>query len=206
MDFRILVCGDRNWTNYSAIRNTLKRFCDGKKNVVVIDGACRGADNLGHKAAKALGFKWQRFPADWTLHGKAAGPIRNREMVEKGKPELVLAFHNNIDQSRGTRDMLYAAKEAGVTTKLFRERKNDIKDFLKYPPRNLYAMLVNRETFRPLVDALKRAGNREQFTDLRDRRNWPNGAIRICESAEVPTGKMATTDAKGKILKTYSVD
>lgn len=41
---------------------------------------------------------------------RAAGPIRDQEMLDKGKPDLVVAFLGN----RGTADMVRRAREAGV--------------------------------------------------------------------------------------------
>jgi hypothetical protein len=43
------------------------------------------------------------MPADWANHGKAAGPIRNRKMLDL-KPDLVLAFHADLTNSKGTKD------------------------------------------------------------------------------------------------------
>lgn len=54
------------------------------------------------------------FPADWKRYGKAAGPIRNQQMIDEGKPDLVLAFHENINESRGTKDMVARARGIGI--------------------------------------------------------------------------------------------
>lgn len=49
------------------------------------------------------------FPANWTGHGKAAVPIRNKEMLEIGEPELVVGFSGGP----GTMNMLDTARKAG---------------------------------------------------------------------------------------------
>lgn len=54
------------------------------------------------------------FPADWKKYGRAAGPIRNTEMLVKGKPDLVIAFHYNLDRSKGTKDMIQQSLNHGV--------------------------------------------------------------------------------------------
>lgn len=41
-----------------------------------------------------------RFPAKWNEHGKAAGPIRNQQMLTEGKPDVVFAFHDDIASSK----------------------------------------------------------------------------------------------------------
>lgn len=55
------------------------------------------------------------FKADWDKHGKAAGPIRNQQMLDEGKPDLVLAFAGG----KGTDDMCRRARAAGVEVRRF---------------------------------------------------------------------------------------
>lgn len=69
--------------------------------------------------AKRLGLELKVFPADWKKYGRAAGPIKNKEMLEyilEGDP-IVVAFWDG--QSRGTKDMISKAKEAGVDVKIY---------------------------------------------------------------------------------------
>ena len=112
---KILVCGDRNWTDEEKIRKELSKFPVG---TVVIDGAARGADSIANKVAMEMGFDTWRFPADWHHSGRSAGPIRNLEMLTRGKPDLVIAFHSKIWESKGTKHMLSIARKAGVETRL----------------------------------------------------------------------------------------
>lgn len=112
---RILVCGDRNWTNYGRVLEILKEY---PKGTVIINGYARGADRAAHNAAIELGFEVEDYKAKWTLYGKAAGPIRNQEMLVVGQPDLVIAFHSNLENSKGTKDMLNRAKKAGLSWRL----------------------------------------------------------------------------------------
>lgn len=107
---RVLVCGSRNWNNYRAIYDVLKPLS--KRIKYVIEGEAPGADRLGRQAAIELGIKYLPFPANWDKYGKAAGSIRNQEMLDEGRPDLVFAFH--IGDSRGTWDMLRRAAKAGI--------------------------------------------------------------------------------------------
>jgi UDP-N-acetylmuramoylalanine-D-glutamate ligase len=50
------------------------------------------------------------YPADWKLHGKSAGHIRNQQMLDESKPDIVIAFPGG----RGTANMIKRAKKAGV--------------------------------------------------------------------------------------------
>ena len=51
------------------------------------------------------------FEADWNEFGRAAGPIRNRAMVDQA-PDVVFAFP--CGRSRGTRNCIKLAREAGI--------------------------------------------------------------------------------------------
>jgi hypothetical protein len=50
------------------------------------------------------------FPADWKTHGKAAGPIRNRQMA-KNAEALIALWDGN---SRGTKNMIETATKLGL--------------------------------------------------------------------------------------------
>jgi hypothetical protein len=61
----------------------------------------------------------ETFEADWATHGKAAGPIRNRKMLDAGA-DLVLAFPvGNSKTSPGTWDCIEAAAERGIPVRIF---------------------------------------------------------------------------------------
>ena len=69
-----------------------------------------GADRLGERFAKANNCELLVFPADWNKFGKAAGFIRNQQMIDEGKPDLVVA----LPGGRGTADMVRRAKKHGI--------------------------------------------------------------------------------------------
>ena len=48
----------------------------------LLHGGARGADRTIGRAAHQLGWPVEVLPADWRRHGRAAGPIRNRELLE----------------------------------------------------------------------------------------------------------------------------
>ncbi len=119
---RILICGDRNWHDGGSIREIIARF----QPSVVIEGEAKGADTLARLSAESMGIMVEKYPADWNTYGKAAGPIRNSQMLREGKPDVIVGFHYNIDESRGTRDMLTRAKKAGKATFIF---DGELKEF-----------------------------------------------------------------------------
>ncbi len=107
---RVLVCGDRNWTEEVPIYLRLKKLPQG---TVIIHGCARGADTIAGKVARTLGFTVEEYPADWDKYGKAAGHIRNTQMLKEGKPDLVLAFHRDFANSKGTKNMVNQSTAAG---------------------------------------------------------------------------------------------
>ena len=108
---RVLICGDRNWDDYEAIDNFVKKLPVGS---VVIQGMCRGADMMARQSALKYGFEVEDYPADWFKLGNAAGPIRNKQMLDEGKPDVVFAFHKNFSQSKGTRNMIEQANKQNI--------------------------------------------------------------------------------------------
>lgn len=114
---RILICGDRNWGDGEMIEEALKRLP--KPPDVVINGGARGADSLARLKAEALGIPVLTYYAQWQTYGRAAGPIRNKQMLDQGKPTHVWAFHDDIEHSKGTKDMVTRAREARVPVVVF---------------------------------------------------------------------------------------
>lgn len=120
---RILVTGSREWTDSFQIINA---FLDVELHpwdeVTVIHGDCpTGLDPLAAQIAKdEFGWKVEPYPADWAKHGKAAGPIRNQEMVDAGA-DVCLAFFQPGAANRGTQDCVSRAEAAGIPVKRYPE-------------------------------------------------------------------------------------
>lgn len=114
---KVLVCGDRNWTNIIPIREALQvydqRTHESGEPLIVIHGAAKGADTLAEIVGNEIGAEIQAFPAKWDTHGKAAGPIRNQQMLNQD-PDVVLALHDDLENSRGTGDMVRRALRKGT--------------------------------------------------------------------------------------------
>jgi len=113
---RVLVCGDRNECRKAYIYDQIRTL---PRDTVIIEGGARGVDTIARQVAESLGLKIEEYRANWRKHGKAAGPIRNFEMLTEGKPDEVWAFHADIEASKGTKHMVKIAKQAGVPVKIF---------------------------------------------------------------------------------------
>lgn len=113
---KILVCGSRTYNNEAEIKRVLDIFVDDPAETTIIHGNAKGADRLAGRVAYEMGCNIIAVPADWDVHGKAAGMIRNQKMLDM-KPDLVLAFFDPeipMAESRGTSGMVRIARAAGV--------------------------------------------------------------------------------------------
>lgn len=104
---RVIVCGGRDYSDYRVIRLVMEAL--DPEYVTVVHGGAQGADRIAADVAESEGMPVDEFPARWSEEGRAAGPLRNRRMLEAGA-DLVIAFPGG----RGTADMVSAAREAGV--------------------------------------------------------------------------------------------
>lgn len=104
---RVLVCGGRDYRNPQAVYSALDAL-DGV--TCIIEGGAQGADCYAAEWADKTGTPHMQFNADWKAYRRAAGPIRNKRMLDEGKPDLVLAFPGG----RGTANMISQAQKAGV--------------------------------------------------------------------------------------------
>lgn len=106
---RVLVCGGRDYDDGGAVGATLCALNAEMGIAVIIEGGARGADRLARQWAECAGVPYLTVDADWKKYGKAAGAIRNAEML-KQEPTLVVAFPGG----RGTADMVRRARAANV--------------------------------------------------------------------------------------------
>jgi len=104
----VLVCGGRKFTDADTVDRWLSMLRT--RPTLVVHGGAGGADTLAHMWAKLNGVEARPYPADWTKLGPRAGPVRNQQMLDAEKPDLVLAFEGG----RGTADMVRRARAAGV--------------------------------------------------------------------------------------------
>lgn len=112
---KILVCGPRTM-GFQHQRLVLEKIRE-LEPTHVLQGGAKGADFMAKLAALTLKVKHEEFRADWDTHGKAAGHIRNQQMLDQG-PNVVLAFIPSTGITRGTGDMVRRAQKAGVKTVL----------------------------------------------------------------------------------------
>lgn len=115
---KLLVCGGRDYTDEREAFRVLDSIRLEQPVTMVIQGGARGADLLGRTWAERRLIPFAEYPADWNRHGKGAGPRRNQQMLDDGKPDLVVAFPRaNGEWGSGTLNMIDAAIKGGVPVK-----------------------------------------------------------------------------------------
>jgi hypothetical protein len=130
----VIVTGDRN-AEWDTWRHTVYRAIYAQKKYgygpVVIHGGANGIDSLSEPAMEGCDVSFVRMPAQWDAHGNSAGPMRNRAMLnvllilkEHGYDVSVLAFHNTITASKGTKGMVNLALERNVPVTLYGSNGN----------------------------------------------------------------------------------
>jgi hypothetical protein len=111
---RVLVCGGRDFSDREKLASALDAIHLRTPFSVLIHGAAPGADTLAGEWARERGIAVVPFPADWKGQGRAAGPIRNKRMLDEGRPDLVVAMPGG----RGTANMVSQAENANVAVKV----------------------------------------------------------------------------------------
>jgi hypothetical protein len=108
----VLVCGGRGYRDRERVFAELNALDRRHGLTALIHGGASGADTLAGMWAREWGLTVWVYPAEWAKHGKAAGPIRNQDMIDRGKPDLVVAFPGG----KGTADMVRRARAANIPT------------------------------------------------------------------------------------------
>lgn len=108
---RVLVCGGRKFNDALTLGSWLGGIHKDHTIALLIEGGASGADTMARLFAEWAGIPVRTFHADWSRFGASAGPRRNQQMLDEGKPDLVIAFAGG----RGTADMVTQAKATRAT-------------------------------------------------------------------------------------------
>ena len=128
---KIIFCGDRNWIDRGWIIQVMSTLKENLKKFVVIEGEAKGVDAMSRSVALDIcELPVKRFPAKWGQHKLAAGPIRNRQMLDEGKADAVVAFHLNLDESKGTADMVREARNRGLPVWVCTDGPDALAEFI----------------------------------------------------------------------------
>ena len=112
---RILICGGRRFSDYELLSDVIEKAVENvTEPVEIVSGHCAGADMLAERYANEHNISLTVMKPEWRKYGRAAGVIRNRQMLEyvSETSALVLAFWDGI--SRGTKNTIETARKMGI--------------------------------------------------------------------------------------------
>lgn len=105
---RVIIAGSRDITDYAVVSNAVLE--SDFEVTTVISGGARGVDKLGERYAETHQLPVDVFLADWHIHGRSAGYIRNEQMA-RSADALVAVWDG---ESKGTGHMIDIAKKQGL--------------------------------------------------------------------------------------------
>lgn len=112
---KILICGSRSANDgygvFLYLDNWLAASQYNPNHLTIIAGGAPGVDSFAEAWAVTRGIRTEIYPANWTKYGRAAGPIRNQEMLDRGSPDGAIVF----DGGTGTADMRRRLQRNGIT-------------------------------------------------------------------------------------------
>ncbi len=113
---KVIIAGCRDFTDYEFFDERVGEIlcATQPRDIEIISGGAKGVDTMARNLATNHRIKCTVMPADWDTHGKAAGPIRNRQMAEYGTH--LIAFWDG--KSRGTKNMIEEATSRGLKIRI----------------------------------------------------------------------------------------
>ena len=103
---KTIIAGSRKFEDYDLFFSLLKSSTKAKDTLLktneLVSGGARGIDTLGILYGRSINLKVRVFHAQWGTHGRAAGPIRNKQMADYA--DALIAFWDG--KSRGTKNMI----------------------------------------------------------------------------------------------------
>jgi hypothetical protein len=140
---RAVVTGDRAALDQELIWDALDSFHaefgidelahGGQQQWMHLTQRWRGTDRLAGMWAESRGVPCREYPVsdlEWKQLARAAGPVRNRRMLDDFQPDAVIAFPGN----KGTRDCVTAAIERGLKVWAVKRQEGRIRyDLVTHP-------------------------------------------------------------------------
>lgn len=107
MHMKVAVVGSRTITDYTIVREILGNYAITQ----IVSGGAKGIDSLAEQFSTSVMLPTapKVFLPDWNLHGKGAGFIRNKQIVDYA--DMVVAIWDGV--SKGTQHSIEYAKKQG---------------------------------------------------------------------------------------------
>ncbi len=100
---KTIIAGGRDFKDYNLLKKQVDYYREHKGAITeIVSGGAAGADSLGEMYAIENNIPIKVFNADWNKHGRAAGPMRNKQMADYA--DVLIAVWDG--QSKGTKNMI----------------------------------------------------------------------------------------------------
>lgn len=113
--YKLAIVGSRTFTDKNLFNSTLEKYIiDHGLPTTIVSGGAAGADTLAERWAVAHGIATEIYKPDWKKHGKAAGVLRNTDIV--ANCTHMIAFPSK--RGKGTQDSIKKAIARGIDVKV----------------------------------------------------------------------------------------
>lgn len=116
-DAWVWVAGGRDYADKLRVFDVLTAYHLRHHIAMIVHGACKnrlgelaGADGYAEQWAIDHEVPYIGVPAQWSIHGRSAGPIRNRSLDDQWQPDYLIAFPGG----RGTQSAIEIAQKRGI--------------------------------------------------------------------------------------------
>ncbi len=108
--YSLAIVGGRTFTDKAAFDAIMTDFISKRGGCMpsrVVSGGANGVDSLAREWALSHGVAVVQYLPDWNKHGRAAGIMRNKDIIDAS--DVVLALPT--PSSRGTHDSIKRARK-----------------------------------------------------------------------------------------------
>jgi len=117
-----LICGGRDFADTEIFDSAMSELVALQGMPArVVEGGAKGADSMARGWAQRHALDIVTEKAQWNVYRRSAGVIRNQAMLDKYKPDFVVAFPGG----KGTADMVERGRKAGVNVAEIKENLNE---------------------------------------------------------------------------------
>lgn len=108
---KLAVIGWRGFTDYTLAKKSINEWISiNGQPAEIISGGARGADSLAERYASEYHIPVQVFKPDWATQGRAAGILRNTDIIAASTHVLAFVSKHSV----GTFDSIRKAERAGI--------------------------------------------------------------------------------------------
>jgi hypothetical protein len=112
---KIAVVGSRSYNDTEKIRLVLSTILEHHGKFIMVSGGCKGPDLIAETWAKENNIDTVIFLPNWKKYGRAAGPIRNKDIVNECN--YLIAFWDQ--KSKGTKSSIKQCEKTQTPYMIF---------------------------------------------------------------------------------------